>query len=340
VTNNHTHNESPNSQAATTAEAMVTAATKSPLRTGLRYLTGGLLLVGLILAVETWIGWSALLKPWRSLAPGYLAAGIILIFLSYSLRALRVYDYFLTDTRGQFGVCLRLSLQHNLLNNLLPMRTGELSFPVLMARCFAVPAMRSVPALLWFRLLDLHTLIAFALFVISEPFIGQMPGAALGLAWMTLPWLGFKLYGAWQIRLTHHTGKIGILIRRVLESLPQQPHLFWRSWLWTLLNWAIKLAVFAWILTLFAEIPLGTAWIGATFGDITSVLPIHGIAGAGTYEAGIVAGLTPFGIKPAEALQAAVNLHLFVLGCTLLSGLLSLLLPRLPVVPAPVTAHE
>ena len=304
------------------------ATVKSPLAVTLRYLVGSILLLGLILAVETWIGWSALLSPWHSLAPGYLAAGIILIFLSYSLRALRVYDYFLADTRGQFGVCLRLSLQHNLLNNLLPMRAGELSFPVLMARCFSVPAMRSVPALLWFRLLDLHTLIAFALLVISEPFIGQTLGALLGLAWMTLPWLGFKLYGAWQLRLTHHTGKFGILMRRVLESLPQQPHLFWRSWLWTLLNWSIKLAVFAWILTLFSEIPLSTAWIGATVGDFTSILPIHGMAGAGTYEAGVVAGLAPFGIKPTEALQAAVNLHLFVLGCTLLSGLLSLLLPR------------
>lgn len=244
------------------------------------------------------------------------------------MRALRVYDYFLNDTRGQFGICLRLSLQHNLLNNLLPMRSGELSFPVLMSRCFSIPAMRSVPALLWFRLLDLHTLIAFALFVLSENFVGQTLAAALGLAWMTLPWLGFKLYIHWQARLTRYTGKTGKVLRQMLESLPQQPNLFWRSWLWTLLNWAIKLTVFAWILTLFSDISLGTAWIGATFGDFTSVLPIHGIAGAGTYEAGIVAGLTPFGITPNDALQAAVNLHLFVLGCTLLSGLLSLFLPR------------
>ena len=301
--------------------------TASPIRVTLRYLAGAALLLGLILLVENWIGWSALLSPWRTLAPGYLAAAIILVFLSYSLRALRVYDYFIDDTRGQFGICLRLSLQHNLLNNLLPMRSGELSFPVLMARCFAIPPMRSVPALLWFRLLDLHTLIAFALFFISENFIGQTLGAALGLAWMTLPWLGFKLYAAWQARLIHSSGKVGKILHQVLESLPQQAHLFWRSWLWTLLNWAIKLTVFAWILTLFGEIPLGTAWIGATFGDFTSVLPIHGIAGAGTYEAGVVAGLAPFGIKPTEALQAAVNLHLFVLGCTLLSGLLSLLLP-------------
>ncbi|MDT8385089.1 MAG: lysylphosphatidylglycerol synthase transmembrane domain-containing protein [Gammaproteobacteria bacterium] len=316
---------------------------KHPLVTALRYLIGALLLAGLILAVERWIGWSTLLSPWRTLAPGALAAGIILVFLSYSLRALRVYDYFLADTRGRFALCLRLSLQHNLLNNLLPMRSGELSFPLLMAHGFAIPAMRSVPALLWFRLLDLHTLIAFALLVLGERFIGQTAGALLGLAWMVLPWLGFQLYGAWQRRLRHHPGTIGKFLHQVLESLPQQPRLFWRSWLWTLLNWAIKLAVFAWILTLFADIPLGTAWIGATLGDFTSVLPIHGIAGAGTYEAGVVAGLAPFGIPPTTALQAAVNLHLFVLGCTLLSGLVSLLLPGQPLpktTPTTVTPHE
>ncbi len=308
-------------------------------KSGLHYVAGTVLLLGLLFAVETWIGWSTLLRPWLNLAPEYLTAGIILIFLTYGLRALRVYDYFLADTRGQFAVCLRLSLQHNLLNNLLPMRSGELAFPVLMSRCFSVPVMRSVPGLLWFRFLDLHTLIAFALIVISEPFIGQTLGAVLGLLWMSVPWLAFRLTAFWQARLARHPGRVSNFVQRILKSLPQQPRLFWRSWLWTLLNWSIKLAVFAWILTLFSDIPLGTAWIGATLGDFTSVLPIHGVAGAGTYEAGIVAGLAPFGIAPTEALQAAVNLHLFVLGCTLLSGALSLLLPALPA-SSPVEVHH
>jgi len=295
-------------------------------------------LLGLVLAVEHWVGWAALLRPWGHLAPAYLAAGIILIFLSYGLRALRVFDYFITDTHGQFGLCLRLSLQHNLLNNLLPMRSGELAFPVLMSRCFSVPVMRSVPGLLWFRFLDLHTLIAFALLVVSKPIVGQNLGIVLGLLWMSAPWLGFKLTAALQARLHGHTGKIAHFLHQVLQSLPQQPRLFWRSWLWTLLNWSIKLAVFAWILTLFAEMPLSTAWIGATIGDFTSVLPIHGMAGAGTYEAGVVAGLAPFGIAPADALKAAVNLHLFVLGCTLLTAPISFFLPALP--PAVTTNHE
>lgn len=317
--------------------------TEASQRPALHYLAGAILLLGLVLAVEHWVGWSALLRPWLQIAPAYLAAGIILIFLSYGLRALRVFDYFIADTRGQFGLCLRLSLQHNLLNNLLPMRSGELAFPVLMSRCFSVPMGRSVPGLLWFRFLDLHTLIAFALLAVSKPFVGQTLGIVFGLLWMSIPWLGFRLTTVLQARLHGHTGKIGSFLHRILQSLPQQPRLFWRSWLWTVFNWAIKLGVFAWILTLFAEMPLGTAWIGATLGDFTSVLPIHGMAGAGTYEAGVVAGLTPFGIDPANALMAAVNLHLFVLGCTLLSGPLSLLLPTLPssvVANSGVTNHD
>ena len=97
------------------------------------------------------------------------------------------------------------------------------------------------------------------------------------------------------------------------------------AWMWTLINWAVKLGVFAWVLLLFIDIPPAAALIGAIMGDMTTVLPVHGLAGAGTYEAGVVAGLLPFKIQAAAALQAAVNLHVFVLASTLIGGALSLL---------------
>ncbi|MGB4948458.1 MAG: UPF0104 family protein, partial [Candidatus Competibacter denitrificans] len=94
------------------------------------------------------------------------------------------------------------------------------------------------------------------------------------------------------------------------------------------LNWLVKLAVFAWILRLFAAMPGTAAVMGAIGGDLTSVLPVHGIAGAGTYEAGVVAALAPFGVAPTAALTAAVNLHLFMLGLSLVGGALALWLRR------------
>jgi len=56
-------------------------------------------------------------------------------------------------------------------------------------------------------------------------------------------------------------------------------------------------------------------------------LPVHGIAGSGSYELAMVAALTPLGIAPQLALAGAVNLHLFLLGSTVLLGALGLLIP-------------
>lgn len=297
-------------------------------KTVLKLVLGSAILVGFAVFIQRYIGWAALLAPWKTLAAGPLAAAIILVFLSYGLRALRVYDYFRVVMSGRFGLCLRLSLQHNLLNNLLPMRTGEISFPVLMSRHFAISPLRSVPALLWFRLLDLHTLLSLGLLVAGDRWLGSESSVVLTALVLTIPWLAFRLYQPWLELIGERPGRMWSLLRHVLHSLPQQSGLFWRSWLWTLLNWLIKLAVFAWVLQLFAVMPWAAAWMGVAAGDITSVLPIHGVAGVGTYEAGVVAGLLPFGLPADAALLAAVNLHLFMLGCTLLSGVVSVFLPR------------
>ncbi|MBA1333058.1 hypothetical protein QQ73_19015 [Candidatus Endoriftia persephone str. Guaymas] len=58
------------------------------------------------------------------------------------------------------------------------------------------------------------------------------------------------------------------------------------------------------------------------------MLPMQGFAAAGTFEAGVMAVLVPTGTGAEQALSAAINLHLFLLGLSLLSGALALLLGR------------
>ena len=301
---------------------------KQPPKVFINFAIGAFILVGFAIFIQVFIGWSSLLAPWQNLSPAPLVAAIILVFLTYGLRAFRVYDYFRQQISGRFTLCLHLSLQHNMMNNLLPMRTGELSFPVLMSRYFAIPAKQSMPTLLWFRLLDLHTLALLALLMTGHEILGLIPTLFITGLWLILPWVGYHLYRSWLNKIENRSGRVWAILQHTLQSFPQRSSMFWRSWLWTLLNWILKLAVFAWVLGLFIETSFGAAWLGAIGGDLTSVLPIHGIAGAGTYEAGVVAGLVPFRISPAEALMAAVNLHLFVLGCTIMSGLASLILPK------------
>ncbi len=272
------------------------------------------------------MGWRRLLEPWRQLHPGQIGAAVGLVLISYGLRAVRIYDYFHATVHGRFAACLKLVLLHNLFNNLLPMRGGELSFPLLMSRYFSTPALHSVPALLWFRLLDLHALIMLALLVWTGFAATPWPAGALAL-WLPLPLLGFVAARRGVLRMPARLRiRLSTWARSAREGLPQTPAAFWRAWGWTLLNWVVKLGVFAWVLQLFVDIPPGAALLGAVTGDISSVLPIHGVAGAGTYEAGVVAGLLPFHINASQALQGAVNLHLFLLGSTLIGGMLSLLL--------------
>jgi len=61
-------------------------------------------------------------------------------------------------------------------------------------------------------------------------------------------------------------------------------------------------------------------------GEVTSVLPIHAPGGFGTYEAGMLAALLPQGLELASATTAAINTHLFLLGTSLVFGLLAMLI--------------
>jgi uncharacterized membrane protein YbhN (UPF0104 family) len=93
------------------------------------------------------------------------------------------------------------------------------------------------------------------------------------------------------------------------------------------LNWLVKLVVLAWVLTQFVDVGSSAALLAAIGGELSSVL-FHAPGGVGTYEAGIVAVLVPFGIAAKSALNAAVNAHLFVLSAALASAALALLIPQ------------
>ena len=92
-------------------------------------------------------------------------------------------------------------------------------------------------------------------------------------------------------------------------------------------NWLVKLLTLAWLLGQFVP---GASWnllmTSVIGGELTSVLPVHAPGGFGTYEAGILLPLSRI-IDAKVAATGAVNLHLFVLGSSMLGGLLGWLIP-------------
>jgi uncharacterized membrane protein YbhN (UPF0104 family) len=142
-----------------------------------------------------------------------------------------------------------------------------------------------------------------------------------------IPYLLFRAQGWLLLRLEGREGGTSKKVGSLLDGLPSSGGLFWKTWLWTVVNWSVKLMALAWILQAFTPMAYPSALVGSTTGELSSVLPIHGIAGAGTYEAGVMAGLLPLGVELEPGLRAAVNLHLFILGVAIMAGALAALIP-------------
>lgn len=281
-----------------------------------------------------WVwGWGNVLVLWESAGLGSALVALVALLGTYVLRTWRIYDYFPAETGGRFGRLLRLVQVHNLLNIMLPFRTGEASFPLLMKREFDVSLARSTAALFVMRLFDLHALLAAAGIglVLQHRALWAW---ALWFAFLILPAAGFALRGM-GLRLAAKIlpAKAGKLLAEVEAGLPVDAAAFARAWGATLINWFTKIAVLAWVLGLLGGLSIGPGFGGALGGELSSVLPVHAPAGVGTYPAGISAGAIAFGAAatgPAleELGQAAVNTHLLVIVSSLIGTALSLFAVR------------
>lgn len=279
----------------------------------------------LALGIEYFWGWARLLAPWTSVSLTGLAVALLLMLLSYMLRAWRVADHF--AIQGRFAAVLALNLQHNLWNNLLPMRAGELSFPLLMRQQFNTDPAYALAGLFWIRLIDAQVLATLAL------------GSLLWLA--RVEWLAFGLillallapFALWMMRARlgsavagMRVGKLQTLLNKALHGLPRDGAHFARGVVLTWANWLVKLAALAWVLRQFLAIAWPGAVLGVVGGEVSSILPLHAPGGFGTYEAGMLATLLPQGMEVSEATRAAINTHLFLLGTSLLFGLGAMLI--------------
>lgn len=284
------------------------------------------ILIAFALATEWLVGWQSLLYPWLFLdAPARLVLCAVLVVATYVVRAVRIHRYF--GIPGGFGRCLRLLLQHNALVTLLPLRTGEIAFPALMSSYFGVPVQRSVPGLLWLRALDLYVLVGIAVVLVAP--IAASTAAALALAWIASPIVAF----VYRRRLARRVvpaaggGRVVNLLASLVAAVPDSGRELLENIALTLLNWTIKLAVFAWVILEFSTASYRASLAGAIGGEAVAVLPIQGFAGFGTYEAGVVAAMHPYGVSVSTALTGAANLHLLSLGVSVSAALLSLLIP-------------
>lgn len=274
-------------------------------------------------AVHHYWGWQRLFTPWASVPVALVALVVVAQFASYSVRGYRVYYAVPEIPRGRWHDCLKLILLNNVINLMLPARTGEASFPVLLRRWFGVTLGRGAGTLVWLRLVDLTVLVVLALAVLGRVAFPALPiGAvvALCVAGLVAPLVALPVRARADRLLAGRSGKIAGLLRKVFDGIPsQKSHVLVDLGLaWT--SWGLKLAALAVVFAQLADLSLTDALIGAIGGDVSTGLPIHAPGGFGTYEAGVVALVAVVGDTGPALLAAAVNLHLLVLGIALLGG--------------------
>lgn len=284
---------------------------------------GVLVLVVFAWAVHHYWGWQRLFAPWRSVPPALVALVVLAQISSYSVRAYRIYHAEPEIPRGRWLDCLRLILLNNISNLLLPARTGEASFPLLLNRWFGVNPAKGAGTLLWLRLLDLGVLAVLALAVLGPSLLPGVPvevTIALCVLGALAPLLALPVHAHAGRLLTGRDGKPARLLRKLLDGVPGRARQVFVDIGLSWTAWSLKLAALAVVFAVLADLPLPAALMGAIGGDLSTVLPVHAPGGFGTYEAGVVALVASVHDYGPELLAAAVNLHLLVLGIALIAG--------------------
>lgn len=291
----------------------------------------GVLVVFIGLVQHYW-GWGRLLAPWRHLPPDIVVLAVLGMLLSYVVRASRIYWAERDIPRGHLGQCLRLFLLSNAFNILLPMRSGEASFPLLMKRWFGIEMSRATGILIWLRLLDLQVLAAIGVVCAAAGWLGHNSAVAdwapvAAALCVIAPIVLFAVRRPLARLLESRHGKLDQLALKVLAGLPDQLRGLLRDMGLTWLSWGVKLAGLGWVLSRLGNLSPTLGVLGAIGGDLSTVLPIHAPGGFGTYEAGVIALLAPASQPTPALLAAAVDLHLLVLTTALLTAAVAWVLP-------------
>lgn len=281
-----------------------------------QFLLPSLLLIITIAGVEWFVGWQTIVQGFSQLSARYLWAAMALMIFSYVLRTWRIQVSL--AIRDDFAELFKLSLTHNILNIMMPMRTGEASFPIFMKAQFHVPMLTASLHLIMFRLLDLLCLLTI--------------GGVL-LLWHSFPVLALTIAAAFtSVILFSERLKCLILallnrfhqpviakIRETLSQLPTSGNTYFKIAMLTLTSWMSKLTAFVLIVLGISDLSFQTALLGIVGADLSSVLPIHGVAGSGTFEGAFVLAAEITGTSKLQSsfpklLEASVQLHVFLLG--------------------------
>lgn len=274
----------------------------------------------MVLALAIWVqkefGWIETLAVWQNIPFSIIATSAGFVIVSHLARVTRVHYAYNRLQPTAFKRTIGVSLVHNTVSFLLPMRLGELALPALSKHQLAIDIKYATATLLLIRLFDAHVLLCLLLLFAGNLWFGDYALvvplvliAALPLCMRLLQMAGYRFS-----RLSFAT------------SLFQKNTSWMILYGYTLIIWVIKMFALALLASSLGHLPIDHAWIATIIADGSALSPITGFANAGTFELAFALPLLPLGYTIEPLVKTAVNVHLFIFVINICVGIAGFLL--------------
>ena len=279
--------------------------------------------------------------------PLYLIAGFVLYVCSNFFRALRF--HILLNKEVGLRDLFNIVCVHNMVNNILPARTGELSYIYLLKKLHGRKTGEGIATLFVARMFDFITI--SLLFFISALMIRDLPEMILKAVWViaffmvsiVIVLITLLCFGNSFINLVRNFFRrfnlekkyfVDYLLRKGEEMVEHFEEIKTTGKIIELVIISVGIWLFLYSLnyTLIRAMDINLYFfavlLGSTFAIFTTVLPIQGIGGFGTFESGWAVGFITMGLAKEVAISSGFGYHLIILIYFLILGCYGLLMTK------------
>lgn len=272
-----------------------------------------------------WHNWPEISHLILNIRTEWLGAGLVCYLINYFFRGLRLQC--LTDHRLHFfKQALYFSVLHGFSSYVLPLRTGDVSLPILLKSTGKVQLPQGIWILLKTRLLDLSVLGIFT--VLGSFFGARTISSKVQFIWFAT---GFILFVSFF--LVKRIGWISrFLVPRKFKPTMDLDSAFTVRASEFFFTGMIWLCMYASQYCMIRAINLDL-----TFSEIIFIsaiqfplqlLPVQGLANAGNHESGWLASMVLMGFPMTTALESALASHGILLIYIVVLGILGFIMPK------------
>ncbi len=270
--------------------------------------------IGFVYLFYAVIGFDKFVKFFKELSLLNILTAFGLYIFSYLTRT---YRWKIVLSIKDFKKLFKITAFNTVFNIFLPFRTGELSF-FYMLKKENIPVSETTISFFTVRIFD-----AISLFTVFSASYLLLKGYVL-LSILIVILMPFVFY---LLKVIVHIVNIEKLRTFSQETLHLKNLLI--LYALSLLTFILKFTGFYFVLPKNLNLSFLESFFASAAGDLTTVLPIHGLAGIGTYEGGFAGVLIFIGVDKETALLASVFVHIFILlGAATVAGFSYLFLKR------------